>query len=321
MELDQFMKELVVDFLGEIVDLFFPDLARRLDFSQTNDLNKTLYIDSPKGAEREVDVLIEVQAIHPPPGVVLIHFESQQHKRFDFPARMLGYHCMVYAREIEAERQESFSLAAFSAWQDRKRIFSFVFCNYPLADAITPEEYQCSLLQTRLSCQFTMISLPMLSMREYLHKDNAVVCALVVFMNLDGFSPLELKTESYRKLLNYQSSLTQKQLDDVIHALETYIQLSDEEKQVFQRLIEEVYPEVSQMITNPLIEQGRQQGVEQGLQQSILRILSHRFPQFPSEIRSRILGLNDTEKLEQLLGAALEVDSPEELAKNGLFEK
>ena len=43
MELDQFMKELAVDFLAEIVDLFFPDLARRLDFSQKRDLNKQLY--------------------------------------------------------------------------------------------------------------------------------------------------------------------------------------------------------------------------------------------------------------------------------------
>jgi hypothetical protein len=70
------------------------------------------------------------------------------------------------------------------------------------------------------------------------------------------------------------------------------------------------------MITNPLIEQGQQQG----FQRSILRILSRRFPQFPSEIRSKIMALSDTEKLEQLLDASLEIDSPEELTKNGFFE-
>jgi hypothetical protein len=53
MELDQFMKELVVDFLGEVIDLFFPDFSRRLDFSQTQDLNKQFYTDSPKVGEPE----------------------------------------------------------------------------------------------------------------------------------------------------------------------------------------------------------------------------------------------------------------------------
>ena len=37
------MKELAVYFLADNVDLFFPDLARRLDFSQKRDLNKQLY--------------------------------------------------------------------------------------------------------------------------------------------------------------------------------------------------------------------------------------------------------------------------------------
>ncbi len=193
MELDQYMKELVVDFLGEVMVLFFPDLARRLDFSQTSALNKELYTDSPKGAERFVDLLLEVRVIQPPPEVVLIHFESQQQKRFDFSARMLGYHCLIYAREIEGERLDSFSLSEFTAWQERKRLFSFVFCNYSLEAGITQAESDISLLHTHLSCHYTMISLPMLSAREYLQKDNPVVCALAVFMNPAGFSPPELK--------------------------------------------------------------------------------------------------------------------------------
>jgi len=317
MELDQFMKELAVDFLTEIVDVFFPDLAQRLDFLQKKNLNKQFYTDSPQGAEREVDVLLEVKVKHPPPEFLLIHFESQQQKRFDFSARMLAYHCMIYAREIEGERQDSFSLAQFEAWQNRKRILSFVFCNYPLENGITQEGYQTSFSQTRLGCQYTIISLPMLSAREYLQKDNSVVCALAVFMNPADFSPAELKARCYDKLRNYLPHLTQKQYDDIVYALETYIELNEKEKQIFQRLIDEVYPEVKEMITNPLIEQGRQKGV----QQSILRILSHRFTEFPSEIRSQILAINDAGKLEQILDAALETNSLEELTKNGLLEQ
>jgi hypothetical protein len=217
MQLDQFMKELAVDFLPEIMELFFPDMARRLDFSQTKDLNKELYTDSPEGALREIDVLVEVVVIDPPPEFLLMHFESQQQQKFDFPARMLGYHCLVYAREIEAERRDSFTLAEFEAWQNRKRILSFVFCHYPLENAMTQQEYQVSVLQTHLSCGYIIISLPMLSAQAYLEKDNPAVCALAVFMNPDNFSPLELKIQCYRKLINYQSSLTQKQLTDIAY--------------------------------------------------------------------------------------------------------
>ena len=45
MELDQFMKEFAVDFLKEIIELFFPKLAPKLYFSQKKDLNKELYTE------------------------------------------------------------------------------------------------------------------------------------------------------------------------------------------------------------------------------------------------------------------------------------
>ncbi len=66
MELDQFMKEFAVDFLKEIIELFFPQLEPKLDFSQNKDLNKELYTESPKGEERFVDVLLEVGCKIPP---------------------------------------------------------------------------------------------------------------------------------------------------------------------------------------------------------------------------------------------------------------
>ena len=90
------------------------------------------------------------------------------------------------------------------------------------------------------------------------------------------------------------------------------------------------------MITNPLIQQGIQQGLQQGiergieqgestgfkrgLRESILRILSRRFPQFPPEIRSQIVALEDTDTLERLLDAALEISSLDEIQNNGFLE-
>ncbi len=336
MELDQFMKTLLVEFLDDVMKLFFPDLAQRLDFAQKKDLNKELYAHPPQGAERALDVLIEVPVVDPPPEAIIVHFESQQRKRFDFPARMLGYHCLLYIREIEAQRRDAFTWSEFTVWQNRKRIFPVVFCHYSLESGVMAQQTQVGLPNARLIGEYTEISFPRLSAREYLEKDNVVVCALAVFMDAEGLSPPHLKAACYRKLAPYLPTLTRTQLEVIIYAVETYVSLTADEQLVYQSLIQNVYPEVSQMIINPLIERGRLQGVQEGrqlgvqegrqegrqegMQASILKILSHRFPAFPTEIRNRILALTDTTKLEHLLEATLEVDSPEELTKNGFFE-
>jgi len=326
MEIDQFMKELAVDFIQEIIKLFFPNLARILDFSKKKDLNKELYTESPKGEERFVDVLLEVPYKNPPPAVLLVHVESQQQKRFDFPERVLAYQCLIYTREIEKERKDSFSLSEFTEWKNRKYLLSFAFCNYTLGDGITEEECRTSF---QLSCRYTCISLPILSAKEYLQRDNPVVSALAVFMNPDGLSKPHLKVESYRKLLSYRESLTQRQINQIVYALETYLILTEEEEEIYQRLIQEVYPEVSEMITNPLIERGRQEGIQQGrqegiqrgLQNAILKLLAYRFHSIPQELSQKIFALTDTQRLQTLFDASLEVKSPEELTLNGFFDE
>jgi len=318
MELDQFMKELPGDFLKEIIELFFPNLAGKLNFSQKKDLNKELYTGSPEGEERFVDVLLEVGYKTPPPSVLLVHVESQQRKRFDFPARMLGYQCLIYGREMERERKDSFSLAEFTEWENSKHLLSFVFCNYALDAGITEKEHKTAF---HLSCRYTCISLPMLSAKEYLQKDNSVVCALAVFMNPSGLSKPLLKVECYRKLLSYMKTLTTRQVNQIVYALEIYLTLTEEENEIYQRLIKEVHPEVSEMITNPLIKQGIQQGRQQELQESVVRILSNRFIQVPQNLQQKIASLTDIQKLRNLLDASIEVKSLEELQMNGFFDE
>jgi len=344
MELDQFMKELSVDYLPEIVELFFPDEAEYCDFDQRKELNKDFYTESPEGEERFVDVLQEVPYKDSLQSALLIHIESQQNKKFDFPARILGYQSLIYLREIDRERKDSFSLTEFIEWQNRKHLLSFAFCNYKDDEPISCKEYKTGSSRTYLSCGYTTIHLPMLSAKEYLREDNPVVCALAVFMNRNGMSTAELKVQCYRKLLSYKESLTSRQIDLIVYALETYLTLTEEEKEVYQRLISDIYPEVNKLIINPLVEQGRLQGLEQGRQQgeergfkcgieqgegigftrgiqaSIQQILARRFQELPEELQEKISSLTDVQRLQILLDASLRVTSLEELVMDGFFD-
>jgi len=78
---------------------------------------------------------------------------------------------------------------------------------------------------------------------------------------------------------------------------------------------------VSEMITNPLIKQGIQQGRQQELQESVVRILSNRFIQVPQNLQQKIASLTDIQKLRNLLDASIEVKSLEELQMNGFFDE
>jgi len=159
-----------------------------------------------------------------------------------------------------------------------------------------------------------------------LQKDNPVVCAPAVFMNPAGFSPPELKAACYRKLVDYQLRLTPKQVDDIVYALETYISLSDAEKQLFQRLVEDVYPEVSQMITNPLVEQGRQQGRQQGLieakQETLIEQMQLKFGMLPQPMIQNIQSIQEIDQLNTFLRRVITTSRLEEMGiKDGFVTK
>ena len=111
-----------------------------------------------------------------------------------------------------------------------------------------------------------------------------------------------------------------RKINQIVYALETYLTLTEHENQIYQRLITQVYPEVNEMITNPLIEQGRQQGRQQELQESIVRFLSHRFQQISPSLHEKIYSLTDIQKLRALLDTSVEVKSLEDLEMNGFFD-
>ena len=134
--------------------------------------------------------------------------------------------------------------------------------------------------------------------------------------NPDGFSLPELKVACYHKLLSYLPTLTRRQINCIVYAVETYLNLTDSEKQVYERLIREIYSEVSEMITNPLIEQGRQQGIQQGKQSLLLQQLSAKFGQLPTFVAEKIRAITNEQELDTLSLRVLTANSLDEMGLN-----
>jgi len=98
-------KETLTLFLREYFELFFPDLAKRMDFGTAIFLDKELIAlldESQKGQKKSVqhgitDALIMIQIVlDEKPEWILIHWEQQSDKETAFNKRMFHYFCGIY---------------------------------------------------------------------------------------------------------------------------------------------------------------------------------------------------------------------------------
>ena len=70
---DQFFKDFFRTFFRDFLDLFYPDIAARLDFGSLRFLEKELFTDFPEGSLREADVVAELETRDGAKELVLVH--------------------------------------------------------------------------------------------------------------------------------------------------------------------------------------------------------------------------------------------------------
>jgi len=92
---DQLFKDLLQAFFREFMELFFPTVAARLDFTQTTFLMQEVFTDIPTGEQRNVDLVAQVMTLDGAPELILIHLEVQGERRGAFPARMSEYYMLL----------------------------------------------------------------------------------------------------------------------------------------------------------------------------------------------------------------------------------
>ena len=96
---DQLFKRLLEKFLKDFLELFFPDVAERLDFGTVQFLDKELPMDFPRGTTREVDVVARLETHQGEPEIVLVHVEVQSRPEKDFARRMFEYSALLWLRD------------------------------------------------------------------------------------------------------------------------------------------------------------------------------------------------------------------------------
>jgi len=145
---DQLFKRVLEKFLKEFLELFFPAVARRLDFGTVTFLDKELPLDFPKGTTRQVDVVARLETHEGEPDIVLVHVEVQSRPERDFARRMFEYSALLWLR-------------------DRAPIFPVVLYLQG-GKGLTDEEYRLSLFGRELfRFRYATVGLARLRAEEY----------------------------------------------------------------------------------------------------------------------------------------------------------
>lgn len=92
---DQLFKELLREFFREFLELFYSDVAARLDFSRVT--FKETFTDLPEGS-READLVAQVYTLTGEPELILVHTEVQTQRRGEFAYRMFEYYVLLRLR-------------------------------------------------------------------------------------------------------------------------------------------------------------------------------------------------------------------------------
>ncbi len=305
---DSWFKTLFTTFFIELLDLFLPNIAARLDPASLQFLDKEIFTDIASGERHEVDILVKVRwketlPDQPSEAFFLVHIENQAAAQSDFNRRMFQY----FARLHEKHGLPIYPVAVFSFDKPKRA---------------EPEHYRVDFPGRRvLDFHYHVIQLNRLSWRDYVNRKNPVASALMSKMQIEPKDRPRVKLECLRLLATLQLDPAKMQL--ISGFVDTYLPLDAEEKREFEDELERETPqqkeEVMQIVTSWMregLEQGLERGLEQGRRQEALDValdlLNHRLGSLPVESARRIRKL-ELDELHELRKAQWNFESASDL--------
>lgn len=172
---DQLFKNLFHHCFELFIQLFLPQQAAQLSFSNAKFLEQEQFTEFPSGKRRFMDTVVEVNTLSDESNRILIHAEFQAKRSSIFPLRMFRYFCQLRLRHDCP-------------------ILPIVVYMPSGSGGIVLEQYNEELFgQGYEHFCYHAIGLPELDARKYLATGNPVSYALAPLMNRGNISKAQLK--------------------------------------------------------------------------------------------------------------------------------
>ena len=309
---DRLLKEVLRGQLQAFLELFFPDVAARLDFGSVRFLDKEVFTDFPEGSVREVDVVVELATNEGGQDIILVHIEVQARPETDFAARMFEYYALLRLRH-------------------RVPVFPVVLYLRG-GQGLSEEEYTETLFgREQIRFRYASVGLAKLEAEEYLENGPLGAALAALMSRAQVPDRVELRAAMLRRII--RSGLDDAQKFLLVNVVETYFELDEEETERFRQfLTAKGYREVEEMeVTwaDKMMEKGREKGREEGREEgreqglkagviegkreTLLRQLTAKFGPVSEEMRSLVRALESADELDRYLERVLTAKSIEEM--------
>ena len=324
MDHDQLFKKLIQKQTDRFIRLFFPEGAKRIDFSTMEPLDKEVYTAIPVGYRRQSDILVRVRERGQEGRflLILVEIEDREGRTRSVGSTQVRAHPESAGNISLGERLMVYFLAVWTRY--RQAVVPIVLYLFKGGDGVRAERYEQEVTGwSRFLLEYQTVGLPGLVAREYVGHEGALSAALGALMDGGGWPKWRQKGECLKAILSAKDDAETKLL--AWYCVQKYLDLGgEEEARTNEWLCEEGYMEAMEMertwideIRDQGREEGRQEGREEGrvkgMQEILLKLMKLKFGVPDARVEERIRGVRKSALLERLSEGVLTANTPEEV--------
>jgi hypothetical protein len=296
---DQLFRVILERLFEEFLELFFPDIAGKLDFQTLRFLDKEIFANVPEGEVREADIVARLQTREGREQLVLVHVEIQLESKADFARRMFHYYSILrlhYGLPVVP-------IALYLRGGPRTRRAEY-------REALFDEEY--------LVFRYQVVALARFRAEAYVGA-GALGAALSALMGRGSRHPAELRLSMLERIA--ESPVVEVVKFLLVNVIETYFVLSKDDTEKYLRLLARKENRAVQDLeltwADKLMEKGRQAGVIEGKRETLSRQLRVKFGPLPEDVMNRIAAIGTLAELDTYLDR---IPTAKSLVEIGLVE-
>ncbi len=228
---DKILRTLAKHFLQDLVEILFPEIADKIDYSTAKFIAEKLFTDFRKGGHLEPDVVVELRAKSGERQVVLFHGEMENQFRKSFEKRLRTYHLQLSLEYPDCAVLTSviYRLGGPSYGIEKREVVT------GFAGMVTSRFY------------YVCFSLSRSLAEEYVDRPQALAAAFAALMKSAIWDKVEQKIRCYEAIERAEVDTEKRYL--LVNTVDNYLPLSKNEEDRFDAEIrQEGHKEVTKMI-------------------------------------------------------------------------
>ena len=302
---DQFFKNLLQEFFGDLLRIVVPELAPRLRTEEPTFLESELFTSFLGGRRRQLDLVARVEARSGEPEVVLVHVEIERRARRTMGRRLLDYMMLLWL-------------------EHHLPVVPIVVYLRGGKPDIAREEVRLEVSgHCFLSFWYLAFGLSRSQADEYLARPEPLAWGLAALMKRGERTVAGHRLACLSPITG--AELTDRQRFLLVNCVETYLQLDETAREEYEALLtERGNQEVATMETTWAdkirqegievgVRRGMKEGKEEGKRDLLLEQLERRFGPLSQATVKRVRSLTSSEELSRLAARVLDAPSLEDL--------